>query len=84
MQIGEEALLTVMVILRMNLEDPVVIPCDVRKELAERGWVELTETGEEIDGHAIYDMHITDEGLLRSDLFAPDIGVDPCPIEEPA
>lgn len=80
MILSDDILLTVLVLIRLNIEneEPLVIPNEARKQLRRKGWITLTRNPFDCD-----DLHITASGMMASDLFAPDLGVNPCPVEAP-
>lgn len=92
MKIRDDILLTWLCAFRLNLNGATryddeqasgtfYIPTQIREELVARGWAEVIDEATDGDGGV---LHVTDAGTLASDLFSPEAGVDPCPVEADA
>lgn len=57
---------------------PFRVPVAVRAQLLAEKWVEITEDPEGVDHDAV---QVTDAGSAISDLWMPEWGVDPIPVE---
>jgi hypothetical protein len=58
---------------------PFRVPPPVRSAMLAMGWVEITEDPDGEDNDAV---RVTDAGCAISDLWMPEWGVDPLPVED--
>lgn len=58
---------------------PFRVPQPVRAALLAQGWVEVTEG---LDGEGLDAVSVTDAGSAISDLWMPEWGIDPIPVED--
>jgi hypothetical protein len=78
-KIADDVLLAGLVTLRLN-DFTCVMPRGVRDGLIERGWIEVYGCVDIDEHNQEASCRITDAGQTASDLFAPEIGVNPCPV----
>lgn len=58
---------------------PFRVPQPVRNALLAQGWVEIID---DPDGEGLDTVNITDAGGAISDLWMPEWGIDPLPVED--